>query len=269
MGGMTWTRCFSSLGCPDLPLDAIFALAVRHRVPAVELRAVGGTVELADYFARQHGSPAKLAERLRTAPVRIVALDGSLHLSGATAAERDQLAAYGAWADGLGIAWIRVFDGGRTADEAELAAAVETLRWWQDLRHERGWRTDLMVETHDSLFSAEKINRFLAAAPGTAILWDAHHTWRKGGEDPVVTWRAIRSHVVHVHVKDSIGVPSARHPFTYVLPGDGGFPIAPLLAALRADDYRGGVSLEWEKLWHPYLPPLEDALRVAAERGWW
>jgi sugar phosphate isomerase/epimerase len=121
-----------------------------------------------------------------------------------------------------------------------------------------------MVETHDSLLTAAAIARFQAAAPATAILWDAHHTWRKGGEDPLVTWRAIHSGVVHVHVKDSIGVPSARHPFTYVLPGDGEFPAAPLLATLQADGFAGPVSLEWEKQWHPYLPSLDTALTVAA-----
>ena len=26
------------------------------------------------------------------------------------------------------------------------------------------------------------------------------------------------------------------------------------------------VSLEWEKLWHPYLAPLDDALAAAAKR---
>lgn len=29
------------------------------------------------------------------------------------------------------------------------------------------------------------------------------------------------------------------------------------------------VSLEWEKLWHPYLAPLDDALTAAAQRQWW
>jgi sugar phosphate isomerase/epimerase len=133
----------------------------------------------------------------------------------------------------------------------------------------RGWRVDVMIETHDALTTAAAIRRLLAVVPDAAILWDSHHTWKKGGEDPVVTWRAIRGHVVHVHVKDSVSVPSARHPFSYVSPGEGEFPMTPLMAELRAANFPGPVSLEWERMWHPYLPPLDEALTVAAARGWW
>ena len=53
-----------------------------------------------------------------------------------------------------------------------------------------------------------------------------------------------------------------------MLPGAGEFPMAPLRAVLAAE-YAAVVSLEWEKLWHPYLPPLDEALAVASRRGWW
>ncbi|MEY2879393.1 MAG: hypothetical protein RLZZ15_1773 [Verrucomicrobiota bacterium] len=267
-------RCLSTLGCPDATLDEVLALARRHDVPCVELRALGGTVDLAGYFAAEFGTPARLAERMRgeRVRVRVVALNASLKLIGGTAADRAQLAGLAPWAEALGARWLRVFDGGKNADAAELGAATEALAWWRALRRERGWSSDVMVETHDALITAEKIRAFVAAAPGTAILWDAHHTWRKGGEDPVGTWRAIRAmgaSVVHVHVKDGVPEPSARHPFTYVLPGAGGFPMAALRSALREDGFGGAVSLEWEKMWHPYLPPLEEALVAARERAWW
>jgi sugar phosphate isomerase/epimerase len=266
---MSLLRCCSSLGCPEYSLDETLALAGKHGLPAIELRALGGTTDLPEYFRAEFGTPAELADRLSRATARIVAFNASLRLMGATGAEREQLVALAAWADALGVRWLRVFDGGKNLDAAELAGARETVRWWQTLRSERSWQTDIMVETHDSLFTAAAVESFLTALPGTALLWDAHHTWRKGGEDPVATWRAIRRSVVHVHVKDSIGVPSARHPFTYVLPGDGGFPIRPLLAALDADHFAGPVSLEWEKRWHPYLPSLDEALTTAEQRGWW
>jgi sugar phosphate isomerase/epimerase len=266
---MALTRCFSSLGCPELSLEATLALAAKHRVPLVELRVLDGSVDLPAHFTAHFGTPARLAAHVAGSGVRVVAFDASLRLVGGTEADRAQLAALAPWAEVLGVRWLRVFDGGKDMTDVESAEAAATLGWWRELRAAHGWRVDLMVETHDSLLTAAAIARFMAAAPGTAILWDAHHTWRKGGEDPVATWRAIRSGVVHVHVKDSIGVPSARHPFTYVLPGDGEFPVRPLLAALQADGFRGPVSLEWEKLWHPYLPSLDAALTAAAARRWW
>ncbi len=264
-------HCFSSLGCPESSLDETLALAEKHGVSAVELRSLGGSVDLPAYFAARFGSPEQLAAYVRDCgtPVRIAALGSSLHLVCPTPEERDQLIAFASWAEALGIPWVRVFDGGRLADAAEIAAAAETMRWWREERRRHSWQVDIMIETHDSLWTAAAIGRLLAAVPDAAILWDAHHTWRKGAEDPVATWSAIRPRVVHVHVKDSVDVPSARHPFTYVLPGDGGFPIAPLLAALRGDGYAGFVSLEWERMWHPYLPPLDEALAAATARRWW
>jgi hypothetical protein len=39
--------------------------------------------------------------------------------------------------------------------------------------------------------------------------------------------------------------------------------------ALRADAYDGPLSLEWERLWHPELGPLEEALDSAHLTEWW
>jgi hypothetical protein len=176
-------RCLSSLGCSDLSLDDTLALAARHHIPLVELRGLGGTLDLPAYLSATCGSPAGLARRLRDSPVRVAAFDASLRLVGGRAEEREQLAALAPWADALGVGWVRVFDGGKNGDAGELASAQETMLWWRELRARQGWQLDLMVETHDALFTAAACERFLAALPGTAILWDAHHTWRKGGED--------------------------------------------------------------------------------------
>lgn len=266
---MKLLRCLSTLGCPEASVLEALELAQRHGLEAVEIRSLGGTVDLPRYFLEQFASPAALAAQLSGMPVKIAALDTSYKLTGATAGDREAFLAYVPWAEALGVRWLRVFDGGRPGNEADLAAMAETVQWWRETRRARGWKADILVETHDALFTAGAINGFVARAPGTAMLWDSHHTWKKGGEDPVATWRAVRDRVVHVHVKDSISVPSAKHPFTYVLPGDGEFPIAPLLAALRADAFGGLVSLEWERLWHPYLPPLDEALATARARAWW
>ena len=266
---MSYLRAFSTLGCPELNVPQIAALAAEFSMDAVELRGVGGELELPTYFTQTYKVPQALVTEVRRLGLRITSLDTSFKLADATEADRAALLAYVPWAEALGVRWLRVFDGGSPEDERTPSRALETLMWWRRERRVNGWACDLMVETHDALFTAERINRFTTAAGGVAVLWDSHHTWKRGGEDPVTTWREIFANVVHIHVKDSVSRPSAKHPFTYVLPGDGEFAAIALFAALRVDGYKGIVSLEWERLWHPYLPPITDAFKAAMKSYWW
>jgi len=264
---MPYRRIISTLGCTELGLDGVAALVRRHGLAGAELRGLGGELDLPAHFAATLGAPAAFGPRLRELGLDVVALNTSAKLAGGTAAERDHLLAHVPWAEAAGVRWLRVFDGGRAGDAATRAEAAAFLAWWREERRRAGWQCDLLVETHDALVDAAAITGFAAEVGGFAVLWDSHHTWAKGGEDPVATWDAIRPHVVHVHVKDSISRPSARHPFTFVLPGAGEFPMAPLRARLAAE-FAGPVSLEWERRWHPSLPPLDEALAAAAG-GWW
>lgn len=264
---MAYLKTISSLGCPELELGGILALAARHGVEAVELRSLAGSIDLLSRLVDGFGAPSALARRLRGESVKVVGLDTSFKLIGSTEAERIALLEHVPWAEAIG-ARLRVFDGGRPDDPAGLDEMVGTLTWWRQCRLLNRWETDLMVETHDSLLTARAIRALLRRVPGTAILWDAHHTWRQGGEDPLATWPAIRDDVVHVHVKDSVVAADVPAGFRYCLPGDGGFPMASLQAVLGRE-CNGPVSLEWERLWHPDLPPLDAALRTAAERCWW
>jgi sugar phosphate isomerase/epimerase len=265
---MPYKRSISTLGCPDYSLEQTLALAQRHALDCVELRALSNSIYIPAVFAAAYGTPAVLAAKLRGSAVPVVSLDTSLKLAANTSAEREAFLSFLPWAEALGVPWLRAFDGGAKADPATHQAMADTVAWWRAEKAAHGWRANLMVETHDALGSALAVTQFLEKAPGTAILWDTQHTWKNSGEDPVATWQAIKSHVVHVHVKDSVSRPSEKHPFTYVLPGDGEFPIAPLRALLQAE-FSGAVSLEWERLWHPYLPPLDDALTAAARKQWW
>ena len=265
---MAYSRTFSTLGSPEMSLEQCLALAAKHRLPGIEVRALSGTIDVPAYLATTYGSPANLAGVMQTQPARIISLDTSLKLAGGTAADRDEFLKFLPWAEALGVKRLRVFDGGHTADPATHREMAGTVAWWRDERAKNRWQADVMVETHDALFTAEAIHQFVALAPGTAILWDTHHTWKKGGEDPLATWASIRPHVTHIHVKDSVSISSGKHPFTYRLPGDGEFPMSPLRAVLQAE-YTGPVSLEWERMWHPYLGPVDEALTAATERGWW
>lgn len=265
---MPYERAFSTLGCPETTLAEAFALAERHGLQAVEIRALEGTLDIVGRLEAAFGSPEGLSEFLRGARTRVAAFGSSLKLAEATKADWDALERMASWAEAAGGAPLRVFDGGGPDEVGAPARAAGNVRLWRALRARHSWKTDIVVETHDALVTAGRILSFAAACPGTRILWDSHHTWRKGGEDPLDTWRPIRGLVAHIHLKDSVGRPQRSPGYAYVPPGLGEFPMAPLRAALRAE-FGGVASLEWERFWHPELPGIEDALACAAARGWW
>lgn len=258
-----YLRTFSTLGCPDLTLAQVAALARKFGIAAVEVRALAGSLDVPGHFASLATAPLD-----SLAGVRIAALGTSFRLLDGTEADRAKLLEFVPWAEALGVPRLRVFDGGTSAEGAELERARATMAWWTDLRAAHGWKTDLMIETHDSLVTSDAVLRFVRAVPAAAILWDSHHTWQKGGEDPVATWRAIRAHVAHIHVKDSVPVDGPPGSYRYALPGTGRFPMTALRRAIERE-FTGPVSLEWEKKWHPELPTLEAALRSASDHDWW
>lgn len=270
MADAQYQVAFSSLGCAELELSEVMELAIRHQLSAVELRTLGDQIDLPGYFAQHFGDPGVLVDYVNSTGVKVVALDASCRLMASDAEGEAELLALAPWAEALGGIQLRVFDGGEQLDQASIAQGVARWNWWQQQREEHGWKTQLMIETHDTLVTGDAVQRFLDAAPeSTAILWDAFHTWSKGGEDPERTWSQIRDAVVHIHVKDGVAGGTEGRAFTHTLPGAGGFPMSALKERLLRDGYRGPLSLEWGRQWHPYLPPLDQALAAADASGWW
>ena len=260
---------FSTLGCAELELVEALELAANHGIDAIEIRALGNTTDLVTYFTERFNSPAELARVLEGSAVGVCAFNTSLRLVGATVQAKEEFLRYLPWAEAAGVRSLRVFDGGETADRGEMAEALATLQWWRETAAREGFHADMVIETHDFLALPDAIPRFLEIAPDCALIWDTHHTWRKGGQDPVETWKQVRRNTQHLHVKDSVSRPGLRLPYSYVQPGTGEFPMVALRSVLDADGYSGIVSLEWERLWHKDLPPLGLALQAAQKSGWW
>ncbi|MDB5537991.1 MAG: sugar phosphate isomerase [Devosia sp.] len=257
----TLTHCFSTLGCPDLSVHEAAELAQTYGIEAIELRVISGSLDIRQALAAEFGDPATFARWLENTPISIVGLGTSARLFGD--GNLGELEQFLPWAEAARVPYLRIFDGGETLSDSDYAQAGEKLSNWQAKRQRRGLAVDLMVETHDALAHPAQLSEFVTRLPAAAILWDAHHTWAKGGADPVATWRSIAPYVVHVHVKDSVLRADGRH---YVLPGQGEFPMAALLPLLEAAKPTP-ISLEWERHWHNELPPLDQALHAA--RSWW
>lgn len=125
----------------------------------------------------------------------------------------------------------------------------------------RGFRCEILLETHFA-FSSARICRSLndRLYDPVLILWDSHHTWRRGHEAPDVAWNLLSPWIRHIHYKDSRMYPGSSIDGCYVSPGQGEFPTELLMRELRASDYYYGLSLEWEKFWHPELPDLREVI---------
>lgn len=251
-----WT--FSTLGCPQANLQEIFLLAERHGLGLVELRCLDGALDLPGYVAA-HGW-LQNPHLLPASSTRVGALNSSLKLTSPFEEAEAEFHAFAPLMTLFGARSLRVFDGPLDTS-LEFDRVWRWLDAWEALRQREGWGFDLTIETHDSLLDAGSIQRlFSHGHPHIGLLWDTHHTWRKANGNPLEDWPQLRPWTTHLHVKDSISRPSARHPFTYVLPGEGEMPLEPLLQMLREDGFAEPVSLEWEKHWHPYLPDLNIAL---------
>ena len=240
--------CFSTMGCTELTLPQVLALADRFSIDCLELRS-----SLSHHPARVLGTSFKLV--------------------GDNEAGRTALLAFAQLAEEIGTPYLRIFGGGTWGtplSEENYRQAVEVLNWWQGEKKKNRWQTEILIETHDAFSATPPFLRLFELLGRThPIIWDSHHTWRLAGERPADTWKHLQPHTRHVHIKDSILKPSARHPYTYVLPGTGEMPAREVLDLLRRDRFTGAVSLEWEKMWHPYLPPIEEALTACRKENWW
>ncbi len=268
---MALNWCFSTLGCPELGLDAVLALAQRYGFVAVELRFLNNSTDLV-HELEEYLSVPNNADRLRWSGIAIVALLSSFDLAKQDANALPTLQSLALLADRMDVPYVRVFYAGKQGDSITPETEINAQRnyaAWRAWKQATRAKAELIVETHGSSSSSASILR-LWEILGTALplIWDMHHTMILAGEEPAHTWSQLGSTIKHVHVKDSIAVLSEKHPYTYVLPGQGRMPVRQVLSLLEANYFAGAVSLEWEKPWHPYLPPLEEAFAAMATAGW-
>lgn len=264
--------CFSTLGCPELGLEGALDLAARYNLHRIEIRSLENRVDMPAYLTEKWQTADRVRAQLKKRKVSIASLDTSLRMIGAKPEDREAFLEFIPWAEALNVPYLRVFDGGTPEGDlrpTERDEAASTLRWWREKRAEGGWKVDIMVETHGAITSTAACEELQSVLDRpVAILWDSHHTWKLKGEDPADTFDAIRDWVPHIHVKDSIPNSEKRGGIQYIMPGEGDMPLETLLVKLVDDGFDGTVSLEWERMWHPYLEPLADALEQMKGLGW-
>ena len=260
---------FSTLGCPKWPWTRVLEQASALGYAAIEIRGIEGQMDLTK-------RPEFIGTRIDQTMKDLQALDLKISDLGASArmheadpkaraAQLDEGKRFIDLAARLKVPYVRVF--GDRVPEGDTKAAtiprvVDGLRTLGE--HAKGSGVGVIIESHGDFADSPSLSEILksVALPNVALLWDAHHTFVLGKEDPAVTYKMLGSYVRHTHLKDSRPEGAERK---YVLTGTGNVPVKDTVGVLVRNGYRGYYCYEWEKAWHPEIEEPEVAFPHYAE----
>lgn len=257
---------FSTLGCPAWQWSKILDYAAAHNFPAIELRGLEGNLDLPSHEVFAPSRIARTRSEIRAHDLRIACVSSSAHLDEPAGAKRTQQLSdakrFLELAAALDAPYVRVFGTGSgdpsiapsDALKEKVASGLKELGEFAASHN-----VTVILESHDNLVTSPVLSDVLqrAGSDHVALLWDAHHTFASGKEDPEFTVAQLGKWIRHTHLKDSVLDGKDRK---YVLTGRGDVPIQRQVSALQRMGYKGFYCFEWEKVWHPDLTDPEIAI---------
>lgn len=252
---------FSTLGCPAWEWMKILDFAQTNGFAAVELRGLMGNLDLPSSPEFAPGRIAQTKRQIADHGLKISDLGSSSQMHVAEAEQRakqlDDARRFIDLASALEAPYVRVFGNEIHGPREEvLVRVVEGLRELGEYAGPRG--VTVIIESHGEFVDSPTLKEVLARADSknVALLWDAHHTFADGHEQPERTVAELGGWIRHTHLKDSVVEGKERK---YVLTGKGDVPVERQVQALRRMGYKGYYCFEWEKMWHPDLQEPEVA----------
>ena len=255
---------FSTLACPDWKMPQIVAIASSSGYRGIELRYVESEDSLYKLRAFHGEGLATTKRMLADRGLVVCCVDTSCRFHFPDPNERSRWIEEGArmsdLAAELGAPGIRVF-----GDKIQPGADRDSTRTWiADSLRELSDRianngVAVWLETHGDFASAPETNAILAEATSKSVgvIWDPANCWIESNESPQQGADKMRDTLRHVHIKDLQRNQTNWEP---VLTGEGAFPLFELRSALRQIGFKGFLSFEWEKKWHPDIPDANVAL---------
>jgi sugar phosphate isomerase/epimerase len=259
MGMKDLRFAFSTLGCPDWPIERVAGEAKRLGYDGVEIRGIRRVFDLSEAAELKPAAIEGTRRLFSDAGVPIVQVDTSASFcwtdEGKLQAAYDETARHIEIARQLGAPLVRVFGGDiPKGDTREQWAGVlaERLKRVAGLAEKGG--VTVAVETHDA-WARYADTAAVVAAVGSPRVGNG---WLLGDrfED---TGRLGDGRIAHVHIKDHAS-DGALVPL-----GKGMIPIGRILQLLHSVGFDGFVSLEWEKAWHPELDEPEVVFPASIE----
>jgi sugar phosphate isomerase/epimerase len=254
---------FSTLGCPEWNLEQIAEAARNLGYQGVELRALGGSINLLERLEFQADAIEHTRAFLQDQNLSICCVDTSCsfdavddcvrHESVEIALHHCELAA------ALGAPLIRVFP-----NEIPAAATREETRdriaaSLREIAKGAPSGVRIGLETHGDFArgqAAAEIVR-LVDEDSVGLVWDVANALA-AGDSVKESARAVAPYLMHVHLRDACAVAGGEH-WLPVLAGHGAVSFNEAIDALHGLAYQGYISFEWEKYWHPEIEEPEVA----------
>jgi sugar phosphate isomerase/epimerase len=255
---------FSTLGCPNWELDQIVATAQRLGYDGVELRAVGGSLDLLDRPEFRSGRLQAARALFVESNLEICCVDTSCAFHSPSREERsaqvESALRHGELAAELGAPSIRVFPDkiqpGATRDETR-DYICECLR---QVAERMPREVCVALETHGDFARTEATVEIVTLVnhPRLKVIWDVANSVA-AGDSIDGAGRMVQRFLSHIHLRDARPVSRSEH-WLPVLAGSGEVSFAETVAVIEGLNYDGYVSFEWEKYWHPEIEEPEVAL---------
>jgi sugar phosphate isomerase/epimerase len=263
---------YSTLASPNWSWSKAIQAAQAYGYDGVEWRLIDGETVSAQFpLARCQ----EIRAAVEAAGLRTCALDSGVSLAYPPGADRERNLAEAEGllrvAQGLGTDILRVFPGKypqSVSDDQAINWVVEGLNYL--LPHAKATGVRIALEIHDSFEWNRRQQRgtttsnFLVQvleqvpAPEVGVQWDLGNPYLEG-ESAGQTWQNLpKDRLIYVHTKDMR--PTAEGKWEYVAMGAGVIPLAGIIGWLKASNFDGWLSFEWEKKWHPELAEPEEAL---------
>jgi sugar phosphate isomerase/epimerase len=257
---------FSTLGAPDWSMDDVLKYGKQYGFDGVGFRGLKGQM---DHTRIPEFLPENRKATLKK--FRDAGLDIMMMLSGAKLVQRDKaerdkhLAEARANIDlaaDMGAGLIRVFGGPIPADVKKDEAygwVVDSLKALGDYGAKKKVR--VLLESHDDFTDTYVVREIMERAnhQWVGVLWDVHHPYRTLRQTMKEAWNNVGKWTYDTHFKDSVIDATEKVGHRYTLIGEGEVPNLEALQLLKDNGYKGYLTFEWEKAWHPAIPDAHVA----------
>jgi sugar phosphate isomerase/epimerase len=255
---------FSTLGCPAWSWKTILESADRLGYAALELRGVGGEMDLPKVPELAGTRLAGTKKDLTALGIVVSDLGASSRMHEKDPATREKQFDEGRrfidLAQAMGVKYVRMFGDKIPEGEPKEEVMKRVVEGFQQMAaYARPAGVTVLIESHGDFTHSADVEDILTrvGSPQFALLWDAHHSFVAGGEKkPADTYAKLGKWVRHTHLKDSKPEGADRR---YVLVGTGEVPVKEQVRVLAGAGYEGFYCFEWEKKWHPEIEEPEVA----------